>query len=155
MGAWTLSSFFGLLDDDRVVKDGVLFGLRFSMRPLNGLEIGLVRTAQMCGEGRKCDLEVFIDMLRGSDNAGANVNPEDEPGNQLGGIDIRWTLPKQIPLALYMQWIAEDTRDTGGSLHQWLRQFGRLAVAEQRLQPHDFRDRVPLQRPFDRAFHGW
>jgi hypothetical protein len=124
MGPWTLSSFFGLMDDERVVKDGVLFGLRFSMRPLVGLEIGLSRTAQMCGEGRKCDLEVFIDMLRGSDNAGANVDPEDEPGNQLGGFDIRWRLPKQIPLALYMQWTAEDTRDTGGSLHQWLRTVG-------------------------------
>jgi hypothetical protein len=124
MGPWTLSSFFGLLDDDRVVENGLLFGLRFSMRPIDSLEISLARAAQMCGEGRKCDFEAFIDMLRGSDNAGANVNPEDEPGNQLGGIDMRWKLPKKIPIALYMQWIAEDTRDTGGSLHQWLRQFG-------------------------------
>jgi hypothetical protein len=124
MGPWTLSSFAGLLDDNRVVKDGVLFGLRFSMRPLDGLEIGLSRSAQLCGEGRKCDLETWINMLRGSDNAGANVDPDEEPGNQLGGIDIRWALPRQIPVALYMQWIAEDTRDTGGSLHQWLRQVG-------------------------------
>jgi hypothetical protein len=124
MGPWTLSSFFGLLDDERVVKDGVLFGLRFSMRPLDGLEIGLSRTAQMCGEGRKCDLEAFLNMLRGKDNSGANVNPDEEPGNQLGGFDVRWTLPQQIPVALYMQWTAEDTRDTGGSLHQWLRTVG-------------------------------
>ena len=124
MGPWTLSSFFGLLDDERVVKDGVLFGMRFSMRPLDGLEIGLSRTAQMCGEGRKCDLEILLNMLRGKDNVGANVNPDEEPGNQLGGIDMRWRLPKRIPVALYMQWIAEDTRDTGGSLHQWLRQVG-------------------------------
>jgi hypothetical protein len=124
MGPWTLTSFMGLMDDERVVEDGLLFGLRFSMRPLRGLEIGLSRTAQWCGEGRKCDLEAFFDMLRGKDNAGANVNPDDEPGNQLGGFDIRWTLPKQIPVALYMQWTAEDTRDTGGSLHQWLRQVG-------------------------------
>jgi hypothetical protein len=124
MGPWTLSSFFGLLDDDRVVKDGVLFGLRGSFRPLRGLEIGISRTAQMCGEGRKCDLEAFLNMLRGKDNAGANVNPDEEPGNQLGGIDIRWTLPREMPVAVYMQWIAEDTRDTGGSLHQWLRQIG-------------------------------
>lgn len=124
MGPWTLSSFVGLLDDERVVEDGLLFGLRFSMRPVNGLEIGLSRTAQLCGEGRRCDLEIWLNMLRGKDNAGANVNPGEEPGNQLGGIDIRWALPRQLPLALYMQWIAEDTRDTGGSLHQWLRQVG-------------------------------
>jgi hypothetical protein len=124
MGPWTLSSFVGSLDDDRVIKDGLLFGLRFSMRPVKGLEIGLSRTAQLCGEGRKCDLEVWLNMLRGKDNAGANVNPGEEPGNQLGGFDIRWALPRQIPVALYMQWTAEDTRDTGGSLHQWLRTVG-------------------------------
>ena len=124
MGPWTLTSFIGLMDDERVVKDGLLFGLRGSFRPLNGLEIGLSRTAQLCGEGRKCDLEVFLNMLRGKDNAGANVNPGEEPGNQLGGFDIRWTLPRQMPLALYLQWTAEDTRDTGASLHQWLRQVG-------------------------------
>ena len=124
MGPWTLTSFIGLMDDERVVKDGLLFGLRGSFRPLRGLEIGLSRTAQLCGEGRKCDLEVFLNMLRGKDNAGANVDPEDEPGNQLGGIDIRWSLPQQRPLALYMQWIAEDTRKTGSQLHQWLRQVG-------------------------------
>lgn len=124
MGPWTLSSFFGLLDDDREIKNGVLFGLRGSFRPLRGLEIGLSRTAQMCGEGRKCDLQIFFNMLLGKDNAVANVNPENEPGNQLGGIDMRWNLPKQIPVAIYMQWIAEDTRQTGGSLHQWLEQAG-------------------------------
>jgi hypothetical protein len=124
MGPWTLSSFFGLLDDEREVKDAVLFGLRFSMRPVNGLEIALSRAAQMCGEGRKCDLEAFLNMLRGKDNAAVNVNPDEEPGNQLGGIDIRWSLPRDIPVALYMQWTAEDTRDTGFSLHQWIRQVG-------------------------------
>jgi hypothetical protein len=124
MGPWTLTSFMGQMDDERVVKDGWLFGLRGSFRPLRGLEIGLSRTAQLCGEGRKCDLEAFLNMLRGKDNAGANVNPDEEPGNQLGGFDIRWTLPRQIPMAIYMQWTAEDTRDTGASLHQWLRQVG-------------------------------
>ena len=124
MGPWTLTSFMGLMDDERVVKDGLLFGLRGSFRPLRGLEIGLSRTAQWCGEGRECDLKTFLRMLNGNDNQGANVDPEDEPGNQLAGFDIRWTLPRQIPLALYVQWTAEDTRDTGASLHQWLRQVG-------------------------------
>ncbi len=124
MGPWTLTSFMGLMDDERVIEDGLLWGFRFSMRPLRGLEIGLSRAAQWCGEGRKCDLQTFLRVLNGNDNRGANVDPEDEPGNQLAGFDIRWTLPRQIPLALYMQWIAEDTRDTGASLHQWLRQVG-------------------------------
>ena len=124
MGPWTLTSFMNLMDDDREVEDGLLFGLRASFRPLRGFEIGISRTAQWCGDGRVCDLKTFLRLLHGNDNRGANVDPEDEPGNQLGGFDIRWTLPRQIPVALYMQWTAEDTRRTGAQLHQWLEQVG-------------------------------
>jgi hypothetical protein len=99
-------------------------GIQRIGRPLRGFEFGISRTAQWCGEGRRCDLKTFLRMLNGNDNQGANVDPEDEPGNQLAGFDMRWSLPREIPLALYMQWTAEDTRDTGASLHQWLRQVG-------------------------------
>jgi len=124
MGPWSLTSFMGQMDDERVVNNGWLWGFRTSFRPLRGLEIGLSRTAQWCGDGRNCDVKTFLRLLNGNDNQGANVDPEDEPGNQLGGIDVRWTLPRQIPLAVYMQWIAEDTRRTGAQLHQWLEQIG-------------------------------
>ena len=124
MGPWTFTSFMNVLDDERVVNDAWLFGMRGSFRPARGLEIGISRTAQWCGDGRVCDLKTFLRLLNGNDNSGANVNPEDEPGNQLGGFDIRWTLPRQIPVALYMQWISEDTRKTGAQLHLWLQQVG-------------------------------
>ena len=60
----------------------------------------------------------------GNDNQGVNVAPEDEPGNQLGGFDIRWRLPQQLPVAVYMQWIGEDGRGGGGAIGSWLRQLG-------------------------------
>jgi hypothetical protein len=124
MGPWTFTSFMDVLDDERVINNAWLFGMRGSFRPTRGLEIGISRAAQWCGDGRPCDLQTFLRLLNGNDNRGANVDPEDEPGNQLGGIDVRWTLPRQTPVALYMQWIAEDTRKTGFQLHQWLRQVG-------------------------------
>jgi hypothetical protein len=124
MGPWSFTSFMNVLDDERVINDGWLFGMRGSFRPTRGLEIGISRTAQWCGDGRPCDLQTFLRLLNGNDNQGANVDPEDEPGNQLGGIDVRWTLPRQMPLALYMQWIAEDTRKTGAQLHLWMQQLG-------------------------------
>jgi len=124
MGPWTFTSFMNVLDDERVVNDAWLFGMRGSFRPARGLEIGISRAAQWCGDGRPCDLETFLRLLNGNDNRGANVDPEDEPGNQLAGFDIRWTLPNQTPVALYMQWIAEDTRRTGFSFHLWLEQLG-------------------------------
>ena len=125
MGPWTLSTFMSQLDDDRVINDALLFGVRGSFRPPGtGLEIGISRTAQWCGDDRPCDADTFVDLLLGNDNRGVNVDPEDEPGNQLGGFDIRWRLPKQIPVALYMQWIGEDGRGGGEGIGSWLRQLG-------------------------------
>jgi hypothetical protein len=124
LGPWTLTTFMQLLDDSREIEDALLFGIRGSFRPLPGLEIGISRTAQWCGEDRPCDLSTFGDLLLGRDNRGVNVDPEDEPGNQLGGFDIRWALPKGIPIAAYMQWIGEDGRGGGGAIGSWLRQVG-------------------------------
>ena len=107
------------------MRNAKLFGIRGSMRPpKTGLEFGISRTAQWCGDGRPCDASTFLDLLVGNDNRGVNVDPEDEPGNQLGGFDLRWTLPKRIPVALYMQWIGEDGRGGGGAIGSWLRQVG-------------------------------
>jgi len=124
MGPWTLTSFMGLLDDERVVDNGLIWGFRTSFRPVRGLEIGISRAAQWCGAGRDCSLRAFLRVLNGNDNGGANVDIADEPGNQVGGFDLRWSLPNEIPVALYMQWIAEDTRRTGAQLHQWMEQVG-------------------------------
>ncbi len=124
IGPWTLTSFMGQLDDEREIDDTLLFGLRVSFRPTRGLEIGLSRTAQWCGGDRPCDSDIFADLLLGNDNRGVNVAPENEPGNQLAAIDVRWSLPHQIPVAFYLQWTGEDTRKGGPELGSWLRQAG-------------------------------
>ena len=125
MGPWTLTTFMTELDDERTVQNARLFGIRGSIRPPNtGLEIGISRAAQWCGDGRPCDASTFFDLLVGNDNRGVNVDPAEEPGNQLGGFDLRWTLPKRIPAALYMQWIGEDGRGGGGAIGAWLRLVG-------------------------------
>src|SRR5690606_21225887 len=79
IGPWSLAAFMGQLDDERVLNDALLFGLRINFKPLNGLEIGLSRTAQWCGDGRPCGFSAFSDLLVGNDNRGVNVDPEDEP----------------------------------------------------------------------------
>ena len=124
LGPWSFTTFMDWLDDEREIEDALLFGARFSFRPVSGLEIGLSRTAQWCGEGRPCDFSTFLNLLVGNDNRDVNVDPEDEPGNQLAGIDIRWTLPRQIPLAVYVQWIGEDGRQGTALPGSWLRQAG-------------------------------
>ena len=125
MGPWTLATFMDHLDDERHVNDALLFGFRGSFRPpRTGLELGFSRTAQWCGDGRPCDLSTFSKLLIGNDNRGSSLDIEDEPGNQLAGFDMRWTLPKEVPVALYAQWIAEDNCEGCGPFGAWLRQVG-------------------------------
>ena len=53
-------------------------------------------------------------MFLGRDNVGdAGTTPENEPGNQLAGIDLRWSnMWFGQPSAFYLQGIAED--EAGG-----------------------------------------
>lgn len=123
IGPWDFSVMWGALDDDRFIPDSRIFGMRFDFRPFKSLEVGLSRTAIMCGDGRPCDLEAFFNMLIGRDNVGDNISAEDEPGDQRAGFDVRWSghLASQ-PLALYTQWIGEDEANFFPTA--WLAQYG-------------------------------
>jgi len=125
LGSWNFTTFMAQLDDDRIIPDTLLFGARFAFRPVPSLEVGLSRTAQWCGDGRPCSLESFGRVLAGKDNRGINVDESKEPGNQLGGVDLRWS-PRWFGhrSAAYMQWIGEDTRQGGPQIGAWLRQLG-------------------------------
>lgn len=123
IGPWSLESFIGRLDDPRAINDALLLGIRVTAKPLPRLEIGVSRSAQFCGDGRRCDLTSFGNLLLGKDNPGINVGDDEEPGNQLGGFDVRWALPAR-PAALYGQWIGEDSRQGGPQIGSWLRLAG-------------------------------
>lgn len=124
LGPWDLSVIFGRMESERTVPEAQIFGLRFNFRPLTGLEIGLSRTAQWCGEGRPCDLGTFADLFAGRDNRGDDgIEVASEPGNQLAGIDFRWSLARwRFPVAVYGQFIGED--EAGGFPSRFLAQLG-------------------------------
>jgi len=91
-------------------------------RPLQSLEINLRRTAQWGGEGRPQTVKSFIELVSGiSDNCDTSSCRSEEPGNQLGGIDLRWDLP-WFDASLYMQRIGED--EAGGLPSKSASQFG-------------------------------
>jgi hypothetical protein len=93
-------------EHDRDYPYALLFGLRAEIRPHATLQLALSRTAQWCGEGRPCGFDTFWDMLAGNDN---DQPLEEQPGNQLGGFDARWSWPGgRVPIALYAQGIGED-----------------------------------------------
>lgn len=114
LGPWQLLFSVGQLEHDRDVPDALFMGMRFAFRPVSALEIGLSRTAQWGGQGRPEDLSTFGDLLLGRDNTGsAGITAANEPGNQLGGLDVRWQSPLfDAPYALYAQVVGED--EAGG-----------------------------------------
>ena len=112
IGPWRATAFLGALEHDRVDVDDALFmGLRVAARPLDGLELAFSRTMQFCGDGLPCSASSVWDMLVGRDNPGADgsLDPEDEPGNQMGSVEARWSSPiGDAPYALYTQLTGED-----------------------------------------------
>ena len=105
IGQWRLVATMGQLEDERDdAPNAQLFGMRATVKPHPRVEIGFSRTAQWCGDGRPCDLDTFWDLLIGNDN---DQSLEDQPGNQLGGFDARWSIP-WAPIAVYAQAIGED-----------------------------------------------
>lgn len=124
LGPWDFSVMFGQLEEERVIPNAQFFGMRFNFRPTPTLEIGLTRTAQWCGDDRPCDLETFKNLLLGKDNRGsAGISVENEPGNQLAGMDFRWT-PRFLEsrYGFYGQVIGED--EAGGFPSRYMGQFG-------------------------------
>lgn len=124
LGPWDVSATMGQLESDRAIPDALFFGLRFAFKPIPSLELGLSRTAQWCGEGRSCDAGTFADLLIGRDNRGDDgLDTTTEPGNQMAGVDVRWSLPLfGINTAVYGQFIGED--EAGGFPSRYLGLLG-------------------------------
>lgn len=103
LGPWDGEVFLTAPDSQAGPGNGKLFGARFSFRPVNGLEIELVRTAQWSGGASG-----FWDMLIGDTNEGTSAEI-----NQMAGLGISYSLPEHIlPARAYIQAIGED--ESGG-----------------------------------------
>lgn len=124
IGPWDLTVMFGQLEEDRFVPNAQFFGMRVNFRPFESLEFGVFRTAQWCGDDRPCDLGTFVDLFIGRDNLGeGDITRENEPGNQLAGVDFRWrTKALNSSLAVYGQFVGED--EAGGLPSRWMGQLG-------------------------------
>ncbi|MBV1883625.1 MAG: capsule assembly Wzi family protein [Pseudomonadales bacterium] len=114
IGPWTLVTFMGQLEQERVVPNALLWGMRIAFKPTASWEIGLSRTAMWAGDGRPKDLSVFIDLLAGNDNFEADdAGKAEEPGNQLAGFDFKYSNhTPSIGYSFYGEVIGED--EAGG-----------------------------------------
>jgi len=109
IGQWRMNVTVGQLDADRAdYPNAKFFAMRVTWKPHDRVEIGFSRSAQLCGDGRRCGWNTWWDMFHGNDN---NQPYDQQPGNQLGGYDLRWSVP-WLPLAVYAQMIGEDESKT-------------------------------------------
>lgn len=122
LGPWTTNLFISKLDDERVVDDAKLVGMTLGFRPTASLEINLRRTAQWGGQDRPQGFQNFFRLVTGiSDNCETVECRLDEPGNQLGAIDISWNMP-WVQGSLYAQTLGED--ESGALPSRSSRQYG-------------------------------
>jgi hypothetical protein len=110
LGPWRMSFGISQMESARQDIDSPLFmAWRVVVMPFKKMELGFSRTAQFCGEQLECNLTVFGNLLAGNDNVGIDATPENEPGNQMAGFDLRWNSPLgNLPYAIYGQYIGED-----------------------------------------------
>lgn len=104
LGPWRLNTFVGQLESDRDISRALIWGFRASAMPIPGLELGLSRAALFGGGSRDVNSRVLLDVITGSDNA------SDQPGNQLGALDIayRFSSANQMGHEFYLELAGED-----------------------------------------------
>ena len=109
LGPWTADVFVGRLQGHSEPARPFLIGTRLQFEPWPGLELGLARTMQWGGAGRDEGWRSLIGGLIGRDNVGlGSTDQAHEPGNQLAGVDWRWTPQTPGLPSLYGQVAGED-----------------------------------------------
>ncbi|MEI8617156.1 capsule assembly Wzi family protein [Pseudoalteromonas sp. B129b] len=114
IGQWGFTAQMAKLESTRVIPDALLWSSRLNIRPIQQLEIALSWSAQWAGDGQPGSAGDFIDVITGQTTCigeanSCDVQLESKIGNQLAGIDVRWsdTLFNH-PYALYASTIGED-----------------------------------------------
>lgn len=103
LGPWQMEFFVGWLDGPRLQKNTFYNALRLTFNPAPGLEIGLARTQEFCGEGHPCSpLRDYFDL---------NNDPRHvDKTNDEGDIDVHYSrVLSGIPMEIYMQLMNEDS----------------------------------------------
>ena len=103
LGPWQAQFLVGWLDDQRISMNTAYNGLRVTFNPLPGLQIGLARTEELCGEGHPCvPIAEYFEFT----NQANHVNRT----NDEGVIDIHYTnRTGGVPWEIYTQEMNEDS----------------------------------------------
>lgn len=120
IGPWDFTLFAGEMESSRTVPEARLIGMRLTLRPVQGLDIGLSRILQLDGEDRPGGASTYWDALVGKDNR--QEGKANDPGNQLGAIDIRYGFQasETSTLGVYTQMVGEDEAGRLPGKKSWL-----------------------------------
>jgi len=118
IGPWQFTAFAGQYETERAVPDAKLVGMRFTFRPISGLDVGLSRAIMLGGEGRPENVSTLWNALIGRDNSQLEDN---DPGNQLASIDARYGFAiGEQSMGFYAQMMGEDEAGAFPARKSWL-----------------------------------
>jgi len=116
LGPFRFDVFWSRLDDDRVVSDPYLGGIRLNILPLPWVELGASRTVMFGGDGRPdVDFDEFITIL-----GGKNLEGGEDSSNSIAALDARITLPFAYNTEIYGELGGEDEAGSFISQKSWL-----------------------------------
>lgn len=131
VGPWRFVTFLEHMENHRADFNNTLFwGGRFTFQPLRGVELGISRTAEFCGQGRPCGLGTFLDMLVARSNRTVNAigTPTQQQilqkkSAQRIATDLRWHIDGS-PISVYWQQYGEVFDSGNYRPRQTLQLFG-------------------------------
>jgi len=134
IGPWRFTTILDHMENHRADFNNTLFwGARLTFAPVHGLELGVSRTAEFCGQGHTCGLSTFLDMLTARSNRQINpvvdTNPSEaallaqKQSAQVIATDVRWQIPHS-GLAFYWQQLGEVFDDHNYRPRQTLQLLG-------------------------------
>jgi len=118
IGPWQFTVFAGQLEDERAVPEAKMIGMRLTVRPVEGLDIGFSRAIMLGGEGRPEGASTLWNAFIGRDNGQLEEN---DPGNQLASIDARYGFGiGDQTMGVYAQMMGEDEAGAFPARKSWL-----------------------------------
>lgn len=119
IGPWQFVTFVGRMESKREIPEAHITGMRLTVRPIEGLELGASRAMQWGGIGRDKNFNAFFKSFTSQDE-----NTENGSGNQLGGFDLRYgfQVTEGVNAGFYSQLIGED--EAGFMPSKYMSQFG-------------------------------
>lgn len=122
---WSADVFVARLQGHTQPVNPRLIGMRLEWRPDARWTVGFARTLQWGGRGRDNSARSLLDALLGRDNVGDDgITPDNEPGNQLAGVDVRHDgRAGAVDYGVYAQVVGEDEARLAPSLKMMLAGF--------------------------------